>query len=187
MPARQNIVIVIPRGWAEVRSLLAPLQAVIEEWIGSPRLLSIQDVVTGSTDDRQIVGAFTGDDLPEASENEIVAVYPDDRSRGAVLAMHEGSFDLIVISTDEHGLAGDRSERIWSLIGGEAQAVLVGEELEVEHNQIVELLRSGQLPADLDLCEAAILRDPQSRPAVLRQELPYGGRLLLREDRSPDA
>lgn len=180
MASRQNIIVVVPRDWGRVRSLLERLQSLVGEWIGSPTTLSVQDFSTGSTKDCPIVGVVTNENLPEASEDEIVVLYPDDPKRGAVLALHEGSYDLIILAAGVHGSAVDRLNRIWCLIGDEARAVLVGEELEVEGNQIAELLRSEMLPPELDLCEAAIVGCPPDGPRTGGQELPYGGRLLLR-------
>ena len=181
MAARQNIIVVIPKDWARIRSVLAQLQSLVGEWIGSPTTLSVQDFSTGSIEDCRIIDAVTGPDFPEASETEIVALYPDDQKRGAVLALHEGPYDLIILSVGERGPAVDRLNRIWSLVGEDAHAVLIGEELEVDGNQIEELLHSEMLPPQLDLCEAAIVRSPSSRPRIEGQDSPYDGRLLLRK------
>lgn len=181
MAARQNLIVVIPRCWERTRSILAALHTLIEEWIGSLSTVSIQDFSTGSAEDRPLRSAAAAAALPEASEQEIVAFYPSDPRRGSVLVSHEGSHDLITLSLGEHAPALDRLNRIWSLVGGEANAVLVGEELEIDDEQIATLLESGEVPADLDLCDAAIAKLP-SPPAGLdgKDELLHGGRLLMR-------
>lgn len=180
MAARQNIIIVIPGDWVRVRGLLERIQPLVEEWIGMLSVLSVQDFLTGSAKDNHIVGGVPRDTLPEASKDEIVALYPDDPKRGAVLVLHEGPYDLIVLATGEHGQAVDRLTKIWRLIGDEARAVLVGEELEVERDQISELLRSQWLSPNLDLCEAAIVGCQPNKSGIAGEGLPYSGRLLLR-------
>lgn len=181
MAARQNFIVVLPRCWEKARRVLATLQALIEEWIGSLRTVSVQDFSIGSAEDRPLEDMVAADALPEVSDEEIVALYPSDPRRGSVLVSHEGSYDLIMLSLGEHAPALDRLNRIWRLVGGEASAVLVGEELEVDDEQIVTLLESGELPADLDLCDAAIVRVPAAVGELDgRNELSHGGRLLLR-------
>lgn len=180
MTERQNIIVVVPKGWEGVRNLWPRLQSLVLEWIGAPKTLSVQDFAIGSTKDAAVGDLPTKDILPQASENEIVALYPSDPKRGAVLMLHEGAYDLIVLALALHGSAIERLIRTWGVVGDAAQAVLVGNELEVEHSQVTELLRSGMLPSELDLCEAAIIGSEGGSTRMGGRELPYGGSLLLR-------
>ncbi len=183
MGARQDFIIVVPRCWDSVRRVLTELQPLIEEWIGPLHSLSVQNFSTGSLDDRSLEGAVAAEALPQASDEEIVAFYPSDPTQGTVLISHEGSHDLVVLSLSEHAPALDRLNRIWSVVGREADAALVGEELDVEDEQIATLLESGEIPAGLDLCDAAIVKQlPASitKRSELADDLVHGGRLLLK-------
>lgn len=181
MAARQNLIVVVPRCWEKALRVLAALQATIEDWIGSLRTVSVQDFSTGSAQDRPLEGLVASEALPEVSDEEIVVLYPSDPRRGSVLLSHEGTYDLITLSLGEHAPALDRLDRIWRLVGGDATAVLAGEELEVEDEQIDTLIESGELPAELDLCDAAIVRVSGAVAELdMRNELLHGGRLLLR-------
>ena len=184
MPEQQNIIIIIAGGWAQVCSSLPRLQSIVEDWIGPLSVLSVQNFLTGSVEDHRVEGMITEGWIPTTSRDEIVALYPDDPKLGAVLVFHEGPYDLIILAAGKRGLAVERLKEVWRSIGDNAQAVLVGQELEVEESHITELLHSEMLPSELDLCEAAIVRYSQAEPHAGGLELPFDGRLLMRQERS---
>lgn len=181
MAARQNIIVVVPRSWARVRTTLVLLHALIERWMGPLHTISIQNYTTGTANNHRIGEVINESDLPEVAEDEIASLYTADPKRGAVLALHEGSYDVIILAMGEHGSALDRLNEVWRLVGNEAHAVLVGEELEIEEDQIATLLRCSQkVPAELDLCDAAIVTSQSGAASPEYQGYPWGGRLLLR-------
>ena len=142
----------------------------------------VVDYITGSENEEAVEGAFVADILPEVSDHEFVSLYPADYpTRGCLLVSREGAYDTINLSLVERSSALDRLARVWHIVRTEARAVLVGEELGVNADEIDRLLQSDKLPADIDLCDAAIVRDRAIAPAGDERTDPwYGGRLLLR-------
>ena len=181
MGALQNFIIVVPGSLETVRRVLIALQPLIVEHLGSLCTLSVQDFVTGSIDDQMMVGRAS-DALPHWSDHETVALYPSEPRRGTVLISHEGPYDLVVLSLGKHTPTLDVLTRIWSAVGADAHAVLAGEELDVNENQVGALLEEGEIPDDLDLCQAAVAKLPLSfsRASELGGLVEHGGRLLLK-------
>jgi hypothetical protein len=181
MPAHQNFIVVIPRSWQRVRKVLTVLQPLIEEWLGPVETMMVLDLAAGSEKDRlEAVSAL--DSLPEMADHEIVVLYPADHARrGCVHVDRQGGFDVVNLSLVDHTAAAERLERIWQLIGAEASAALTGEELEGSDVQTEALQDSGVLPADLDLCDIAIVGPAPHAPAPDgHAKLPHGGRWLRR-------
>jgi hypothetical protein len=182
MPALQNIIIVIPRGPGRVRRVLTALQHTVQAWIGVVQTSLILNFSTWS-EQHQLGGwEAAADAFSAVSDHELVFLYPAEPRRGCVGLKHEGAYDLINMSTIDHPPVVDRLHEIWRVVGSEARAALVGEELGANEDQIDRLLRSGEIPVDLDLCEAAILGPPSAVPPLDgRNALVHGGRLLRKK------
>lgn len=108
--------------------------------------------------------------------------YASEPTRGNVMVSHEGPYDLVVLSLSEHVPAVDLVTRVWNAVGADACAVLVGEELDVDDKQVDSLLEAEEIPADLDLCQAAVSKSPVrvSRRGRRGELVEHGGCLLLK-------
>src|SRR5688500_17213190 len=108
MPARDNYIVVCPASWEDAKQLLSSINSLIRDWIGEIETLSVQNVATGSVADRRLAGGLLTTNVPDVSNDEIVALYSSAVARGAVLMTHEGKYNIIIVSTMQRGPVLDR-------------------------------------------------------------------------------
>lgn len=180
MPAHQNVIAVFPRSWSTIRTNLASLQALFEGSIGQIKTLCVQNLSSRSEMDFPLQDGLVAATIPEVSDQEILALYPDeDTKQGCVLMFRAGAHDVIQLSVERHSPPVDWLGRVWGIVRTEASAVLVGEELEVDEDQLKKLFQFRAIPADLDLCDAAVVGSSDVGAMADGQGPWYGGQLLL--------
>lgn len=164
LPAKLNFATIVRR--VDLAVSLRGVWPIAVNCLGPLVAQSIQNFEAGTIRDTLVEEVFV--EAPAFADSEIVVFYPNNASRGSLVVSHEGSFDVITLSTCCEGDLDALAEHLWrsSLY---VVCVLAGEELEVDERGIRDFLKSGKA-ADLPpLCDVALLGavDNRSRQLVV--------------------
>ena len=133
--------------------------------LGPLETQSIQDFVAGTTRDSPLLDEVSVDS-PAFTDNEIVAFYPSEMTRGSLILCHEDEFDVITLSIGGKADAEVLAKRLWQS-SSSVICVLAGEELELGGHEIRGFLRSGEAVDMPPLCTVALLGEVDGRDRQL--------------------
>jgi hypothetical protein len=157
MVAHQNFILAAestgPEWWALV---LKKLEPIFTRRIGVPRRLMSHDYGTNSVRETLLPEGLLN--LQDVGSQEIVTIYAEDVSSGSMQLVVEGHFRTATISVLPKGDLREFLKQTWAACGEVVDAVLAGDELEVDEVSLDYVLRCGRIPDNLDLCQELIVR-----------------------------
>lgn len=181
MGTKNSVILAVEScGFTSWQILIERVEPVVFKIVGPLKEMRVLNFLTG----KEIKTGLAGDPsttVNKIMENEIVTFYPERPVDGCLQLYLEGRFKVVNLALSSILNSSDIIRKTWQEVGELIDIILVGEELEVNEEDLDYLLENIRIP-NMSLCQEAIVKKKLwTKKPVGSIDVEYGGVLISRD------